>query len=111
MRRRQFIAGLAGAAAWPLVARGQQVERVRHVGVLWTGDENDTFQKQVMSEFTRRLGELGWMDRRNLRMEVRWATPGNADQMRMFAKELVALHPELILGGSTPATAALRRET
>jgi hypothetical protein len=108
MRRRDFIAGLGGATAWPLAARAQGV---RHLGVLWTGDENDPFQKQVLSEFTRKLEELGWTDGRNLRMDVRLAAPGNAERMQMLAKELVALKPEVIQAGSTPATAALRRET
>jgi putative tryptophan/tyrosine transport system substrate-binding protein len=111
MRRRAFIVGVGGALAWPIAARAQQADRVRRIGVLWTGDENDPFQKQVMSGFTRRLGELGWTMGRNLRMDVRWGAPGNADRMQMFAKELVALQPEVIQAASTPATAALQRET
>jgi putative tryptophan/tyrosine transport system substrate-binding protein len=110
MRRRDFIGGLGGAAALPMVAWSQQPERVRRIGVLSGWDEGDPQAKAGLSEFTQDLAELGWIDGRNLRTDFRWA-PGNVDRMRMFAKELVDLRPDVILAHSTPATAALQRET
>jgi putative ABC transport system substrate-binding protein len=110
MRRREFIAGLGGAVAWPVVARAQQGERVRRIGVLMGWDDNDTLAKAWFSGFPQGLSELGWTDGRNLRMDVHWAA-GNSDRMRMFAKELVGLGPDLILASTTPVTAALQRET
>jgi putative tryptophan/tyrosine transport system substrate-binding protein len=73
MRRRDFIIFLAGAmAAWPLAARAQQGERVRRIGVLWPGDENDPEQTTSLSAFTQGVASLGWIDGRNVRMDVRW---------------------------------------
>jgi putative ABC transport system substrate-binding protein len=69
MRRREFIAGLGSAAAWPVVARGQQADRVRRIGVLMPLDENDPEAITVLSAFARGLAELGWTDGRNLRSE------------------------------------------
>jgi putative tryptophan/tyrosine transport system substrate-binding protein len=110
MNRRALIAGLAGTAVWPLTTKAQQVDRVRRIGVLMPGDENDPEQKRRLSAFTQTLADLGWTDGRNLRMEVRW-TALNVDRARMFAKELVGLRPEMILTSGTPTTAALQRET
>jgi putative tryptophan/tyrosine transport system substrate-binding protein len=111
MRRREFIAALGGAAAaWPLAARAQQPGGVRRIGVLEPGVENDPGGKAQLSGFTQRLGELGWTAGRNLRIDFRWAA-GNADWIRMFAKELVGLQPDVILAHTTPVTAALQRET
>jgi putative ABC transport system substrate-binding protein len=110
MRRREFIAGLGGAAAWALVARAQQPERMRRIGVLMALVEGDPYEKALLSAFTQGLGELGWTDGRNLRMDVRWAA-GNVDRMRMFAKELVDLQPDVIFADATPTTAAFQRET
>jgi putative tryptophan/tyrosine transport system substrate-binding protein len=110
MRRREFIAGIGGAAVWPVVARAQQGDRMRRVGVLMGYDENDPEAKGWLSGFIHGLLELGWIDGRNVRMDVRWAA-GNVDRMRLFAKELVNLQPDVILANSTPTTAALQRET
>jgi putative tryptophan/tyrosine transport system substrate-binding protein len=110
MKRRAFIAGLGGAMTWRLAARAQQGERVRRVGVLMAFDENDPYAKARVSRLTQELAELGWTDGRNLRMDVRWAAD-SVDRMRMFAKELVGLQPDVILAQSTPVTAALQRET
>src|SRR5262249_48360446 len=109
--RRQFIAGLGGAAAWPVVARAQQPERMRRIGVLMAWDENDPLAKSLVSKFTQALTDLGWTDGRKLRMDLRW---GRADtnRMRALAQELVGLQPDIIVTmGSTPATLALQRET
>jgi putative tryptophan/tyrosine transport system substrate-binding protein len=110
MRRREFIAGLGSAAAWPLTARAQQGERPRRIGVLMDRDENDPAARATLSSFAKGLGELAWSEGRNLQMVVRWA-PGNIDRMRMFAKELVDSQPDAILASGTPVTAALQRET
>ncbi len=109
MRKRDFIAGLGGTAAWSVMARAQQDNRVRRVGVLMGLEENDPEAMARLSAFTQRLSELGWTDGRSMRMEVRWAA-GDVDQMQMFAKELVDLQPNVILAQTTPVTAALRRE-
>ena len=71
MRRREFIAGLGGAAAWPLVTRAQQPTRMRRIGVLMGNPENDSYARTSVSGFTRALAELGWTDGRNaLRSQV-----------------------------------------
>jgi putative ABC transport system substrate-binding protein len=109
MRRREFIAGLGSAAAWPVVVRAQQGDRVRRIGVLMVGDENDRGKTSV-SAFTHALADLGWTDGRNMRMDLRW---GGDDTNRIgtLAQELVGLQPDIILATSTPATVALQRET
>jgi putative ABC transport system substrate-binding protein len=111
MRRREFITLVGGAAAaWPHAARAQQPARMRRIGVLMGYDENDLEAKAYVAGFTQALGDLGWTDGRNLRMDIRWAAT-NFDRMRMFAKELVGLQPDVILSQTTPVTAALQRET
>jgi putative ABC transport system substrate-binding protein len=110
MRRRQFIAGLGGAAAWPVVAWAQQRDRVRRIGVLIAGDENDPLSKPVVSAFTQALADLGWTDGRNVRMELRWYGD-DTNRIRVLAQELVGLQPDIILTDATVATAALQRET
>ena len=110
LRRREFITLLGSAAAWPLAARAQQLERVRRVGVLMGFDENDPGATGWLSGFMQRLAELGWTDGRNVRMDIRWAT-GDLDGIRTFAKQLVGLQPDVILSQTTPVTGALYRET
>jgi putative ABC transport system substrate-binding protein len=110
MRRRDFIAGLGGVAAWPLAARAQQGDRVRRIGALMPYDENDPLAKTLVSAFTQALADLGWTDGRNVRMDLRWAG-GDNNRFRALAQELIGLQPDIILAGSTPATAAVQRET
>jgi putative ABC transport system substrate-binding protein len=110
MRRREFIAGLGTAAAWPLAARAQQGDRVRRIGVLRPNDENDPLPRAQVSAFTQTLADLGWTDGRNVRIDLRWYGDGT-DQIRALAQELVGLQPEIILTTGTAATAALQRET
>jgi putative ABC transport system substrate-binding protein len=110
LRRREFIAGLGGAAVWPLAARAQQGERMRRIGVLMPYDENNPEPKGRLSAFAQALAGLGWTDGRNVRMDLRWAG-GDINRIRALAQELVGLQPEIILAASTPATAALQRET
>src|SRR6516165_7939304 len=111
MIRRQFIRLLGGAAvAWPLATRAQRGDRVRRIGVLMPGDENDPVWKPRLSAFTQALAGFGWADGRNVRMDLRWAGDDN-NRIRALAHELVGLQPDIILASSTPATAALQRET
>src|SRR6516162_7590320 len=108
MRRREFIAGLGSAAAWPVVARAQQGARVRRIGVLAPG--GDPLASPTYAAFTQTLAALGWAVGRNMRMDVRWGG-GDTNRIRALATELVSLQPDIILAGSTPVTAALQRET
>jgi putative ABC transport system substrate-binding protein len=110
MIRRDFITLLGGAAAWPLAARAQQGGRVRRIGVLMSGDENDPYWKPRLSAFTQALADLGWTDGGNVRMDLRFGG-GDINRMRALAQELVGLRPDIILTGGTPATVALQRET
>ena len=110
MKRRTFIAGLGSAVAWPVVARAQQGDRIRRIGVLMPFDENDPEGKPRISGFTQALADLGWTDGRNVRMDVRWGG-GDINRIQALAQELVGLQPDIILAGSTPATVALQQET
>ena len=110
MLRREFIAGLGSTAAWPLAARAQQGDRVRRIGVLMSGDDNDPTAKARISAFAPALADLGWADGRNVRIDVRWAG-GDTNRSRALAQELVGLQPDIILTSNTPATTALQRET
>ena len=110
MRRRDFIAGLGTAAAWPVVARAQQGDRIRRIGVLISGDENDLVAKTMVSAFTQALTGFGWIDGRNVRMDVRWEG-GDINRIRALAQELVGLQPDIILAGGNLPSIALQRET
>jgi putative tryptophan/tyrosine transport system substrate-binding protein len=111
VKRRRFITLIGSAAAtWPIGARAQQpAELMRRIGVLMS-IENDPDGKAQLSGFMQGLAEIGWTDGRNLRMEIRWGG-GDVNRIQTFAKELVALQPDVILAHGTPATAALQRET
>jgi putative tryptophan/tyrosine transport system substrate-binding protein len=110
VKRREFIAGLGGVAALPLCAGAQQGERVRRIGVLMLDDENDPEGKLRYSTLTQALADLGWTDGRNMRMDLRWAG-GDNNRTATLASELVGLQPDIIVTNTTPATAALQRET
>jgi putative ABC transport system substrate-binding protein len=73
LRRREFIALLGGAAAWPLAARGQQAERMRRIGVLMGWNESDPEAQSDLAGFVQELQQLGWMDGRNMRIDYRWS--------------------------------------
>jgi hypothetical protein len=90
MRRREFISLIGcGAATWPLAARAQQTDRMRRLGMLMVGDENDALRgaKGWFARFTQGLAELGWTDGRNLRMDVRWVGD-SVDRARIYAKRI-----------------------
>jgi putative tryptophan/tyrosine transport system substrate-binding protein len=111
MKRREFITLLGGtAAAWPLAAQAQS-DRVRRIGVLMGYPESDSEAQTKIAAFRDGLQKLGWTEGRNTRIETRWATPADAESMERFAKELVALQPDLILSSTTPTTAALLQQT
>ena len=96
MRRREFITLFGGvAAAWPLAARAQQADRMRRLGVLRSADAGDPKGKAQLFAFTEELAVLGWADGPNLRMEIRWGG-GYVNRASVFAKELVALQPDVI---------------
>jgi putative tryptophan/tyrosine transport system substrate-binding protein len=110
MRRREFISLLGGAAAWPLAARAQQGERMRRIGVLMSFAESDPEAQARVAAFREGLQKLGWTEGRNIRIDTRWAT-ANVESIQRFAKELLALQPELVLSATTPTTAALLQQT
>jgi putative ABC transport system substrate-binding protein len=86
IRRREFVTFLGGAAAWPLAARSERGDRVRRIGVLRPGDENDPEGKRRCSVFTQALADLGWTDGRNVRMGLRW-TGNDSNRARALAQE------------------------
>src|SRR5919198_15850 len=111
MRRREFITLLgSAAAAWPLVARAEQPELMRRIGVLMAFGEGDPGGQARVAAFRDGLKKFGWAEGRNIRTDVRWATADVASMERL-AKELVALQPDVILSNSTPTTAALLQQT
>jgi putative ABC transport system substrate-binding protein len=110
MRRREFTTLLGGAAAWPLAAHGQQPGQRRRIGMLIGYAEKDAETQARLAAFRHGLEQLGWTEGRNVRVDYRFS-PSGPEQAQRFAKELVALRPDILVGNSTPATAALRRET
>src|SRR5215472_6192062 len=110
MRRRDFIAIVCGAAAWPLTARAQRSDRIKRIGVLIGFAENDPAVQSWLAAFRGALTKLGWTEGSNLQVELRWAGY-DPDRMKTFAKELVDLRPDAILSVTTPVTGALVRET
>ena len=109
MRRREFITGLAGAAAgWPLTARAQQPERTRRIGLLMGGVESDAFGQTAIALFRQRLQELGWTEGRNVIIDYRWGA-GDPDRYRRTAAELIALAPDVIVTTSGGSVNALRQ--
>jgi putative tryptophan/tyrosine transport system substrate-binding protein len=111
MRRRDFIALVCGAAASkPLSARAEQPEQMRRVGILLAGAENDPNQQADQAKFSNALRASGWTEGRNITVDYRWAA-GDPHRIQMFAKELVDLKPDLLVGQSTPVIAALKGET
>ena len=110
MKRREFIAALGGAAAWPVVAHAQQPEQMRRIGVLVASAEDELDIQARLDGFRQGIEKLGWSQGRNLRIDTRFAA-GRADQYQVLAKELVALQPDVILAQSPSITAALQRES
>ena len=111
MKRRQFITLLGSAGvAWPLAARAQQPERMRRIGVLMNLAADDPEALARVTAFRQGLQQLGWTDGHNVRIEYRWAA-GDADRIRTYAAELVALAPNVILASGSPSVGALQQAT
>jgi putative tryptophan/tyrosine transport system substrate-binding protein len=106
MRRREFVATLGGAAAWPIVARAQQAERMRRVGVLMPFHNDDPDGQAEMAALRRGLAEHGWIEGRTIDVAVQWGD----DPIEASAKELVRAKPDVLLSRSTTTTAALNNE-
>jgi len=107
--RREFLAALGGAAAWPLAVRAQESERIRRIGVL-IGVADDAAGKARLVTFRQGMQDLGWTEGRNLRLDVRF-TAGSAERARVYAVELVGLAPDLILANTSVVVAALQQQT
>jgi len=111
MNRRGFIALVGGAAAaWPLAAWGQQANRVRSIGALFAVPENNPEGQVWLSAFVQSLASLGWTSGGNVRIETRW-TGGDANKVKAYAAELVALKPDIILAAGSVGVSALHKET
>src|SRR5262245_66118049 len=103
MRRREVITLLGGiAAAWPLIARAQQSDRVRRIGWL-VGSADDANARALSEAFRQGLQQLGWIDGRNVQIDVRFGA-GDSVHIRKYAAELVALSPDVILATGGSAT-------
>ena len=109
MRRRDFIALAGGVAAWPLAARAQQDNRVRHIGVFMNLPEGDPDATRWVASLLKSLDEFGWAEGGNIRLDFRWG--GDAEHVRKNAEELVALNPDVIVAASAPAVLALQQAT
>jgi hypothetical protein len=109
--RREFITLLGGAAAWPVAARAQQPDRIPRIGVLMGVVESLPVYRANLGALREGLQALGWTDGRNVRIDTRWAAPGNVEALQLGAKELVAIQPDLILSHTTPTTATLLQQT
>jgi ABC-type uncharacterized transport system substrate-binding protein len=110
MRRREFIALLIGTTAWPLIAYAQQPEQLRRIGVFINLASNDPEMLLRLAALRKGLQALGWMEGRNLQIEIR-PYSGDVDQIRTAAAELVGLKPDVIFVYGPPGLSALRRET
>jgi putative ABC transport system substrate-binding protein len=110
VRRREFITLFGAAVVWPLAVHAQQGERTRRIAALIPFPESDTEAQSELAAFRKEFQRLGWTEGHNARIEVRWAG-GDVVQIRDYAKELVALQPDVIVARTTPVTAALLEET
>jgi putative ABC transport system substrate-binding protein len=108
MQRRNFIALLGGAAAWPLAARAQQAAQTRRVGVLMNLAADDAEGLARVTAFAQALQQLGWTDGRNVRIDYRWAA-GDPERFQRYAQELLTLGPDVTLASATPGIVALER--
>jgi ABC-type uncharacterized transport system substrate-binding protein len=109
MKRREFIALLGGATAWPVAARAQQPERMRRVGML-SNTAADALGQSGVTTFQQALEQFGWSDARNVHFDVRWGE-NDSERDRKYAAELLALGPDVILASGTPAVTALQKAT
>jgi putative ABC transport system substrate-binding protein len=110
MRRREFIAALGGAAAWPISAYAQQSELPHQIGMLIPFNDNEPEVKARLSAFKHRLDELGWIESRNIRFDYRF-TGQDAERIHRGTEELIALRPDVIVVWGNPAVAILKKAT
>lgn len=111
MRRRDFLGALSGVTvSWPLVARAQQDERIRRIGVLANVAASDVVGQARLATFRQRMHELGWVEGRNVRFDVRWGA-GDRQRYRQYARDLVALKPDALLAITSSVIAALQQAT
>lgn len=111
MRRRDFVILLGGGATiWPIAIRAQQAERTRHIGVLTSFSEDDPEGQANLTLFRQVLQDLGWAVGRNIRIDYRWGA-GNVDMIRNYARELVALAPDVVLAAPSNVVIPLLKET
>jgi putative ABC transport system substrate-binding protein len=111
LRRREFIAGLGTAAAWPLAAPAQQGERLRRVSVLGSLAESDPEGQARVAALARGVRGLGWTEGRNLRIEHRWIVGGGIDRIRAAVAEVVASNPDVVHATVTTIVQELQRQT
>jgi len=109
MKRREFISAIGGAAAWPMVARAQQAQQMRRIGVLMNGAETDAEMVERLGMLRKALQDLRWTAGVNLRIDVRWGI--DEDDVRKKAKELVELAPDVVLANAPPSAMALLKAT
>jgi putative ABC transport system substrate-binding protein len=98
--RRELLAALGGAAAWPLAARAQPSDRMRRIGALMGGAGSDPVEQARLAAFLDGLQQLGWTDGRNVRIDIRWPA-ADADRYRSYAADLVGLAPDVILASAS----------
>jgi putative ABC transport system substrate-binding protein len=110
MQRREFITLLGGAAAWPLAVRAQQPNRMRRIGVLMNAAADDPEFSRRLRAFVQELVQLGWVEGRNVRIDIRWGA-GDTERIRKYGAELVALAPDVILAVSSATVGPLLRGT
>jgi len=110
MKRRTFIAALGGVASFSLVAKAQQAERIRRIGVLMAYAESDPEAQTRVAVMREELKNLGWTEGRNIEIDVRFAT-ASMENMTRSAQEIMASRPDLIVSSTTPTTEVLLRQT
>jgi ABC-type uncharacterized transport system substrate-binding protein len=108
MRRRDFVGAVIGAAALPIMARAQQSNRIRRVGVLLNVSKDDLAAQSFVAAFRQALQELGWQEGRDVGIDVRWGA-GNRERYRQHAAELVSLASEVIVAVSTDVVLSVQR--
>jgi putative tryptophan/tyrosine transport system substrate-binding protein len=110
MKRREFITLVSSAAAWPLSVRAQQPEGTRRIGVLVNRAADDPLGQARIAAFQQALQQMGWIDGRNVRIDIRWCET-DAERARRYAQELVALAPDILLADGTVSVTALQHVT
>jgi putative tryptophan/tyrosine transport system substrate-binding protein len=109
MRRRDFIKAIASSSvAWPLAARAQQTDQVRRVGVLMNVAPEHPEGQPFVAAFRQALQRLGWIEGRNIRIDIRWGE-NDVERDRRYAADLVALTPDVVLAAGTLSVTALQR--